>query len=913
MAVFQISKIQLRRGKKNEGMGLPQLSSAEMAWAVDTQELYIGNGSIDEGAPFVGNTKILTVNDNILDLVGNYQYKANDITIQTGLVKTNPVVRSLQDRLDDFVSSASFGIEPDTAEGQSSKIQQALITLFANPVTRDNPASKVPLYFLPGTYTIDTPIYIPSFSTIRGSGINKTIFNFTESGSFIFVGDAFDFTTTSYDDSYLTYLNQPRYCELSDFTIQSSSDMIPVTSGSTSIPVLSSQYFEQAILVKQLSNDNTTILDSFDTTIYRSAKYQIQLVQGTNYYSTTAVILFDGTDVNSVLYDVNTLGESLGTIEFTYTDPNINLVFTPSRADIEVNIIRSLMYNSPASSASSLPSSIGDQSFITTSNGILASALSTSVIDSFDKNLYTSGSYTLQLISDDSTEVDLVELKFINDGTNEPDITLFTSVPTIGDIQMVLNGTNVELTISNTLNQPVAVTFIKTLFATVPPLVQSSNSISSIIDNNVILKSTYVEVTSTTPVTLDSFRANEYSGGLYQIQLKSDLNVSTTIVYIATNSSTVSNSEYSVLQLGSTLGSFLVELEDGVVKLKISPTTGNQINVIFLKTLFNGNVTENINADSNGGSNSIISYDFTGLEINSLRDSKLENISIINNIADYDSYGIKGISLSSYSSMVKSQRNIFENIIIKKFNHAIYSDHDISNNHFNNLKIESCTYGISFGYNTNTLLIGQLEGPSSNIISQSIFENIARHGILVSHGSGNISRNNKFFNVGNDFSGVRYNKYSQIQFTSTGNTSSQDHFDRSSIDNSGNNFVPYIDGSVNYTNNETTLITLSSQSDTNIFSLPIKEDSGYVVEYILKDNDSTRKGKFNITVSSTIDVDSNYITQFIDDFDYIGNDDITDVEFNAISTKLGIQINYTNLFTLSTTTLTYTYTYSAIK
>jgi hypothetical protein len=528
--------------------------------------------------------------------------------------------------------------------------------------------------------------------------------------------------------------------------------------------------------------------------------------------------------------------------------------------------------------------------------------------------LYTSGSYTLQLISDDSTEVDLVELKFINDGTNEPDITLFTSVPTIGDIQMVLNGTNVELTISNTLDQQVAVTFIKTLFATVPPLVQSSNSISAIIDNNVILKSTYVEVTSTTPVTLDSFRANEYSGGLYQIQLKSGLNVSNTIVYIATNSSTVSNSEYSVLQLGSTLGSFLVELEDGVVKLKISPTTGSQINVIFLKTLFNGNVTENINADSNGGSNSIISYDFTGLEINSLRDSKLENISIINNIADYDSYGIKGLSLSSYSSMVKSQRNIFENIIIKKFNHAIYSDHDISNNHFNNLKIESCTYGISFGYNTNTLLIGQLEGPSSNIISQSIFENIARHGILVSHGSGNISRNNKFFNVGNDFSGVRYNKYSQIQFTSTGNTSSQDHFDRSSIDNSGNNFVPYIDGSVNYTNNETTLITLSSQSDTNIFSLPIKEDSGYVVEYILKDNDSTRKGKFNITVSYN-HLDSNYITQFIDDFDYIGNgnENIANVEFNAIATMLGIQINYTNLDRISPTTLTYTYTYSAIK
>ena len=46
MAVVQISKIQIRRGKKNSDSGVPQLSSAELAWAVDTQELFIGNGSV---------------------------------------------------------------------------------------------------------------------------------------------------------------------------------------------------------------------------------------------------------------------------------------------------------------------------------------------------------------------------------------------------------------------------------------------------------------------------------------------------------------------------------------------------------------------------------------------------------------------------------------------------------------------------------------------------------------------------------------------------------------------------------------------------------------------------------------------------------------------------------------------------
>ena len=60
MAVVQISRIQLRRGKEESGTGVPVLASGELAWAVDTQNLYIGSGSVGEGAPAVGNVKILT-------------------------------------------------------------------------------------------------------------------------------------------------------------------------------------------------------------------------------------------------------------------------------------------------------------------------------------------------------------------------------------------------------------------------------------------------------------------------------------------------------------------------------------------------------------------------------------------------------------------------------------------------------------------------------------------------------------------------------------------------------------------------------------------------------------------------------------------------------------------------------------
>ena len=54
MAIVQISQIKHRRGT-NEN--LPQLSSAELGWSVDTQQLYIGNGTLAEGAPQIGRSE----------------------------------------------------------------------------------------------------------------------------------------------------------------------------------------------------------------------------------------------------------------------------------------------------------------------------------------------------------------------------------------------------------------------------------------------------------------------------------------------------------------------------------------------------------------------------------------------------------------------------------------------------------------------------------------------------------------------------------------------------------------------------------------------------------------------------------------------------------------------------------------
>ena len=131
MAVVQISKIQIRRGQKNQGSGLPQLSSGELGWAIDTQELYVGNGAVSEGAPRVGNTKVLTEHDNLFTLIDTYAYRTNDPYVVTGDSATNPIKRTLQDRLDESVNVKSFGVKGDGLD-YTTKFQQAIDQLYIN-------------------------------------------------------------------------------------------------------------------------------------------------------------------------------------------------------------------------------------------------------------------------------------------------------------------------------------------------------------------------------------------------------------------------------------------------------------------------------------------------------------------------------------------------------------------------------------------------------------------------------------------------------------------------------------------------------------------------------------------------------------------------------------------------------------
>ena len=175
MAIVQISRITQRKGLFND---LPEpLASAELGWATDTRQLFIGNGTLAEGAPIIGNTEVLTEFSDILNYATEYTYKgeAAGYTVQTGATAGTPVSQSLQSRLDSYAVITDFGATGDGITDVTAAINRALDQIFCQDI---NPLIRRSIFFPAGTYIITDTLLIPPYCKLYGEGSDSTIINF---------------------------------------------------------------------------------------------------------------------------------------------------------------------------------------------------------------------------------------------------------------------------------------------------------------------------------------------------------------------------------------------------------------------------------------------------------------------------------------------------------------------------------------------------------------------------------------------------------------------------------------------------------------------------------------------------------------------------------------------------------------
>jgi len=173
MPIVQISRIQHRRGKKTD---LPQLAAGELGWSIDDQRLYIGNGTVADGAPAIGNTEILTANSTAMSAAVGYVYRGYLGSASTPIITgaSGDVTRTLQQTLDDHVSVKAFGAVGDNSTDDSAAIQRALDELYSDTDQDDTRARRV-LFFPAGVYRVNTAITVPPFAHIVGEGTDKSV------------------------------------------------------------------------------------------------------------------------------------------------------------------------------------------------------------------------------------------------------------------------------------------------------------------------------------------------------------------------------------------------------------------------------------------------------------------------------------------------------------------------------------------------------------------------------------------------------------------------------------------------------------------------------------------------------------------------------------------------------------------
>lgn len=785
MAITSISRIQHRRGKANSGYGLPQLASGELGWAIDTQELYIGNGSVAEGAPFVGNTRILTDKD-IKSFTGNsgvsifgklnYKYKTNGSIVGVMIMNSGGTGYT-----DGTYNNVQLQWGPEFIGAEPISLPTATITVSQGSVVYVN--IQNPGYGI----TIGAQFEVDAYSLGSGTGFYLYVSSVSGGG-------------TSYERAVIR-------------TVQ---DRLDDRVNTTDFGSVGDGY-----------QDDTAALQDAINQLYLNIP-GIQTLYGT---------IFQGDGSNTIILTANAIDEMVGGL---INGPGIE----PNTIILSVIAGISIVLSNPSTS------------------------------------------------TDTGTQIYTVKLQL--------DSIVAYANPKSRVILEIPPGT---YRISDTLYIPSFATVVGAgLDSTIIKYEQSFSIIGAIqTDSNVL-------------------HTNSASDGMVGAAVYGDgIDPGTYVVSVDRDSSTSQSNDW-VLTLSTTytgtqefVRNFTVILleKDNIIQfvndISVPGTPG-----AFEETLLNNQpryiTFKNISIQTQSTTQTV-------LKLNSVRDSLFENVMIegawVSSVAETSI----GIGLYSNSTLVGSNNNVFKNIRISGFYYPVLANTDVFNNHFIDGVISSSYSGFMLGDSTDADAVGLGDGPTNTIIDCYNFTDIITQAVTLDIAKSNIVKNCVFKNVG--FNEETSTYYPQVFSTARSNIFEKINSFRTSEFISANNVTPYtpeIAGhGIFHSYNEFVLDIEYHNTFVPLFRLPASSDKignpeGAIIheidyEYVSTENSYLRRGHITISVS----VDNN-IVQFVDDYDFIGNEDFNmylDFDVNllnssnviagSVETPYTVQVVYKNI------------------
>ena len=265
MPIVQISRIQHRRGKRTD---LPQLAAGELGWVVDEQRLFIGNGTVSDGAPAVGNTEIVTSGSSAFTTALNHTYQGY---LGGSTPVTTSVARTLGQRLDEYVSVKDFGAKGDDSTADITAIQNAINEIYID-TDRDDTRSRRVLFFPAGTYKINAALKIPPYAHLIGEGPDKTIIKNSGNNAVMVTMDDEGNVGANIGNSSAT---TPTQVQISNMTIRNT-----VAYGGVSLDRVTKAYFNNVKFQGSYASGGADASNSKGVTVTNS----------TATYSTTGVV-----------------------------------------------------------------------------------------------------------------------------------------------------------------------------------------------------------------------------------------------------------------------------------------------------------------------------------------------------------------------------------------------------------------------------------------------------------------------------------------------------------------------------------------------------------------------------------------------------------------------------------------------